>query len=240
MFLTSGLERVYGFFCTQIIGIPTIGVQMDNDDLKSVTLELRMLLGMMHKVSRMAIHQRMNAQSVELGGLQVGILHILGHKAGQTLSELSRKFYVDPSTLVPTVHALERKGFVVRERDLDDRRRWRISLTEAGIALMEEIDMVDDDDPVLIAMQKMGAEQAQQFITLFRSLVGNLEEGEEILDSVCNRLDAHHARHINRGEPHVRHERGEWRHGGGRPHHVDDNAKHTRRGRRWQQRHTKE
>lgn len=192
---------------------------MNEADLKSLTLELRMLMGMMHKVSRMSIHKRMAAQKIDLGGLQVGILHALGHEGGQTLSELSKKFFLDPSTLVPTMHGLERKGFVVRERDPNDRRRWQISLTAAGRALLDEFDMVDDDDPILAALQKMGVEQAQQLVTLFRALVSNLEAGEEMLDSVCNRLDAHHARHINRGEPQQRFQRSTWRHGGGRNHH---------------------
>ena len=40
-----------------------------------------------------------------------------------TSSELSRKFQVDPSTLVPTVNGLEKRGLIYRTRDTNDRRR---------------------------------------------------------------------------------------------------------------------
>jgi MarR family transcriptional regulator for hemolysin len=41
---------------------------------------------------------------------------------------------------VPTVQALVRTGLVLREPDKDDRRAWRLRLTDAGMARASVID----------------------------------------------------------------------------------------------------
>ena len=168
-----------------------IGLQMEDNDLHLITLELRFLMGMMAKISREALQQRLIAKQIELSGLQVGILHVLGHLGNQTLSELSKKFMLDPSTLVPTVDTLERKNFVVRQRDPNDRRRVPISLTEEGTALLDELTVVDDTDPVMMGLSKMQPDEVVQLLTLTRNMIGNMGDGDELLSSVNERMAAY-------------------------------------------------
>jgi MarR family transcriptional regulator, lower aerobic nicotinate degradation pathway regulator len=48
----------------------------------------------------------------------------------------------DPSDLVAVIDILERAGFVGRERDTDDRRRYSLTLTPAGRTALARLDEV--------------------------------------------------------------------------------------------------
>lgn len=56
----------------------------------------------------------------------------------QTVKGLSDNLFLEPSTLTPMLKRLEAMGYVRRERDRQDERSVRISLTEAGRALREK------------------------------------------------------------------------------------------------------
>jgi DNA-binding MarR family transcriptional regulator len=54
--------------------------------------------------------------------------------------ELAAQLRVAPSTMSATIDALEKRGWVSRERDENDRRVVRISLTDAGRKMLETTD----------------------------------------------------------------------------------------------------
>lgn len=56
----------------------------------------------------------------------------------QTVKGLSEKLFLEPSTLTPMLKRLEAMGYVRRERDKEDERSVRISLTDAGRQLREK------------------------------------------------------------------------------------------------------
>ena len=56
----------------------------------------------------------------------------------QTVKGLSEKLFLEPSTLTPMLKRLETMGYVRRERDKEDERSVRISLTDAGRQLREK------------------------------------------------------------------------------------------------------
>lgn len=56
----------------------------------------------------------------------------------QTVKGLSDNLFLEPSTLTPLLKRLEAMGYVRRERDRQDERSVRISLTDAGRALREK------------------------------------------------------------------------------------------------------
>jgi DNA-binding MarR family transcriptional regulator len=56
----------------------------------------------------------------------------------QTVKGLSENLFLEPSTLTPMLKRLEAMGFVLRERDLEDERSVRVSLTDAGRKLREK------------------------------------------------------------------------------------------------------
>lgn len=139
-------------------------------------------------------HHNMQQRLAEsaLSSLQFGTLRTLDFDGSQTLSELSRKFVLDPSTLVPVVDALERKGFISRERDPQDRRRFPLSATEEGRQVLQKIDVIADDAPLLKSLDKLSDEDRDTFLSLTRQLVRNLPDGEDMLENVQSRIYSCH------------------------------------------------
>ncbi len=56
----------------------------------------------------------------------------------QTVKGLSEKLFLEPSTMTPMLKRLEAMGYLTRERDSEDERSVRVSLTEAGRQLREK------------------------------------------------------------------------------------------------------
>lgn len=55
------------------------------------------------------------------------------------VKELGAKLFLDSGTLTPVLNALERKGLAVRRRSETDRRDVYAVITEAGMALREQV-----------------------------------------------------------------------------------------------------
>ncbi len=55
-----------------------------------------------------------------------------------TISSIAAKLGLDPATVVRTVDSLEKRGFVARQRDKQDRRQVFINFTETGHASLME------------------------------------------------------------------------------------------------------
>ncbi|HEU5434220.1 MAG TPA: cytochrome P450, partial [Thermomicrobiales bacterium] len=60
--------------------------------------------------------------------------------------ELARRWQVTPAVLTGIVDRLERRGLVRREPDPADRRRLRLTLTDAGLAASHEVERALTDD----------------------------------------------------------------------------------------------
>ena len=154
--------------------------------------EIRMLFTIVAKKAMHAVEQRLASADASVSGLQFGIMLALNFKE-HTISDLSRHFLLDPSTLVPAIDALERKGYAKRGRDPNDRRRIPISLTERGAELLACVPLVDGDDPLFHSLNLMGDEQRHQLLMLMRELVGHMPDGENILERVSSRMDWVHS-----------------------------------------------
>jgi DNA-binding MarR family transcriptional regulator len=61
----------------------------------------------------------------------------LWEQDNQTVKGLSENLFLEPSTLTPMLKRLEAMGHVRRERDKEDERSVRVSLTDAGRQLRE-------------------------------------------------------------------------------------------------------
>lgn len=177
----------------QIFCIPIIGSDMvipnNIDNERAVALEIRSLMAGLARMAHRSLEDYLNQRGYNLSMLQMGVLYSL-HYESQTISELSRHFNLDPSTLVPTIDALERKQLLVRGRDPNDRRRVPLSLTEQGISVINEISIIHETDALLIALRHLGPDQSMQLLSLLRSLTQQMPGGEEWLCKMQPRLSA--------------------------------------------------
>jgi MarR family transcriptional regulator for hemolysin len=160
---------------------------MENQQLYETVNELRILAAVVTKIAGRDLEQRLDAHGVGISGLQHGLLRLLSHN-DYTSSELSRKFILNPSTLVPAVDNLERKGLVKRGKDPKDRRRTPLSLTEAGRALVQQVPVVDSTDSLSRSLNALGSEDCRQLLLLLREVVQRLPEGAEILREIAGRV----------------------------------------------------
>ncbi len=75
-------------------------------------------------------------QATGLTGPQIWVLKILAGDAPMRVSELARRMYLRPATVVGILDRLEGKGMVTRTRSQLDRRAVDLNLTDEGRALV--------------------------------------------------------------------------------------------------------
>lgn len=63
------------------------------------------------------------------------VMLVLWEQDGLTVSELGERLFLDSGTLTPLLKRLEAAGLLARERDAQDERRVRLTLTPQGRAL---------------------------------------------------------------------------------------------------------
>lgn len=145
--------------------------------------EIRVLVAQTLKLSVRGLEDRLAAHGAPISGLQYGILRRLEYGT-VTLSELSRRFILDPSTLVRAIDALERKGYLRRDRDPLDRRRAPLTLTEAGTTLLGSMPAFHEDDVLMQALATLGPDRTAALLELLRELMLGMPDGSTILADV--------------------------------------------------------
>ncbi len=168
---------------------------MSNDQFfRTTALEIHILSAITTKKTMQALEQHPQLAELGVSMLQFGVLRAIHHQP-HIISDLSQHMMVDPSTLVPAVDALERKGLAVRGRDPKDRRRTPISITKKGRQIaachLHAHPFAEENNPLLIGLRVMGEEQTQALLDLLRDLVSHLPEGEKILQHVSSRVTMH-------------------------------------------------
>lgn len=66
------------------------------------------------------------------------VLLVLWEQDGQSIGELGERLSLDSGTLTPLLKRMEQSGLLSRERDAEDERRVRLTLTKDGRALKTE------------------------------------------------------------------------------------------------------
>ena len=66
------------------------------------------------------------------------LMYFIGEKQSN-LKRIGRTLLLDSSTLTPLLKKMEKKGFIVRGKSLEDERNLTISITKKGLALEEKL-----------------------------------------------------------------------------------------------------
>lgn len=100
---------------------------------------------------------------------QMSVLYTLYNGDGITITELSKKCYLDNSTLTGVIDRLEKSGLVLRGEHPDDRRQLLIYLTD--VAKAKEPLINDVMNRISTAML---AECTEEEIAIFRKVLLNI------------------------------------------------------------------
>jgi DNA-binding MarR family transcriptional regulator len=98
---------------------------------------------------------------LELTPADAGILRLLRVEAGPSQQELATRLRIHPSRLVAILDDLEKRGFVERRANPDDRRLYSLHLAQAGGEALERIGRVarEHQDALLSALSREERDQ---------------------------------------------------------------------------------
>ncbi len=141
--------------------------------------EIYIYLSLTMKHFNEAFEERLHQQGESLTGLQIGVLRMFQYEV-LTLSIVSQRMGLDPSSLMRIVDALERKGLVMRESDPHDRRRNPIRITEKGAGILRAVPIISEQDPIFRAIDAQGEAQITQLRDVLRAIVTQFPDGQTV------------------------------------------------------------
>ena len=108
----------------------------------------------------------------EFSDLSINEMHVIdniGINRERTMSDTARDLRITSGTLTTAVDNLIKKGYVVRERSVEDRRVVKIRLTEKGTAAYFAHENFHKD-LVLSALQKLNKEEEEFLIKVLSNI----------------------------------------------------------------------
>lgn len=157
-------------------------------DLVPVAIEIQLYAALLLKFFNQALEERLDEYGERISSLQHGVLRMLQFET-LTISEISQRMGLDPSTLVRAVDALERKGLAQRGSDPRDRRRNPITITEKGLELVTAVPVITGADLMFRALQSLGVESATQLRDLLLGLIREFPEGRLVAELMSGQMD---------------------------------------------------
>lgn len=114
-----------------------------------------------------------------VSGGELGVLGYIHYRGGGvTPSDISREFHISTARVANVLNALERKSYIERRSDQEDRRKVRIFATQKGQRRTEDC-ITDAVDQVQMLMEQLGETDAAESVRLMRRI---RQVYEEMLD----------------------------------------------------------
>jgi DNA-binding MarR family transcriptional regulator len=101
----------------------------------------------------------------------------LWEQDNQTVSGLGEKLFLESNTLTPMLKKLEAMGYLERQRDPEDERQVRVSLTKTGRRLREKALKMDLTDATGLAPDEFAKVQ-KAIVTLRNNLINAVQAGD--------------------------------------------------------------
>jgi MarR family transcriptional regulator, organic hydroperoxide resistance regulator len=101
----------------------------------------------------------------------------LWEEDNQTVSGLGEKLFLESNTLTPMLKKLEAMGYLERQRDPEDERQVRVSLTKSGRRLREKALKMDLTDATGLAPDEFAKVQ-KAIVTLRNNLIRSVQSDE--------------------------------------------------------------
>ena len=130
------------------------------------------------KRMKQACQQRLKAAGIDITVDQWVILQELAQKDGLSQYEIAKKTFKDAPTITRIIDLLCKKELTTRVLDTQDRRRFKICLTDQGKKYIEDILPVIHDFRQQ-AYQNLSTENMSQLIELLNTIFDNLGESDK-------------------------------------------------------------
>src|SRR5438270_10693440 len=91
----------------------------------------RGLIALLTQLSK-AFNRRSTEEMLGMRLKEFLILGLVGERPGTTQQEIGETMLMDSNTIVLLLNELESRGFLIRRRDADDRRRHLVEMTASG------------------------------------------------------------------------------------------------------------
>jgi DNA-binding MarR family transcriptional regulator len=135
-------------------------------------------LGLIPRLNRWATASvQANSLGRELSLRQFGVLYAL-RDGPLSPGQLARRLRVTPAVITGLMDRMERRGYLRREADAEDRRRLRLVLTERGVEVGQEI------------RQELAGELATQFESTSPAELNELGRALDLLERALVALEA--------------------------------------------------
>jgi len=132
------------------------------------------LVKQLERAVRRAIDREL--RSYGLSALQYTALSVLDRHPGMSGAQMSRRSFVSPQAGNQMIIALERKGLIVRQAKVKNRRVLEIRLTDEGRALLRSCDLVVNGiEAQMIA--HLSTAEISRFREILRICTRAVEEG---------------------------------------------------------------
>ncbi len=112
---------------------------------------------------------------------QLNVLKLLQEIDGLSLSEVSKRMAAKNSTVTGIVDRMCAAGLVVREQSADDRRVWRILLTDRGRDIAEAVDMAPWD-LLRSALHALPHEDLDTLVSILMKVAAHVEDAVSAAD----------------------------------------------------------
>ena len=138
---------------------------------------------LMIKLGRITMHRF--TEALEPFGIRprhVAALIELRDNGELTQQSLCGHLHLDPTNLVAILNELEQRGYAIRRRDPEDRRRHLVEVSKKGIALIEKVSEVMDgvEDDLLDGFEPAEREQLEALLTSLWERSGGYEAWAQV------------------------------------------------------------
>jgi len=176
------------------VGITTITVAANNkivtimpkrkkDQLTQDAEDLYEALNQLVRVYQFRDRERICCYDVSV--TQCYAVETLVKRGALRLQLLAEEMFLDKSTASRVIDALERKGYVSRVEDDEDRRAVKIQVTDAGRGLYEKIrgDLIAEERAMI---ENLSAEARQGALTLLRQITRTTQKRCGLTNDACS------------------------------------------------------
>jgi DNA-binding MarR family transcriptional regulator len=133
---------------------------------------------LMIKLGRITMHRFTEALApFGIRPRHVAALIELRDRGELTQQSLCGQLHLDPTNLVAILNELEQRGYAIRRRDPEDRRRHLVEISRKGIAVLERVSEVMDgvDRDLLAGLEPAERAQAERLLTSMWERSGGYE-----------------------------------------------------------------